>query len=298
MVDFFQSSTFKSYRKDKNVGKRLKITESVLKIGMRAFLGYYKLGSLNEYITDIRTIGKNVLDTSELIICFDDLERADSSLKPKDLWGYINSLSDEQVKVLIIANEDLLLKEGNEYSDLKEKIIGRTVEYVPESDNIRDIFMIGEDLLVQARNRIQQNQVESIIQNLLADIEAVVRSRQVDPEFSFELHRLSIMNHLTIERLLEKLKDADGAVFHWWQLFLNQRYKDDLTILGKELSSLLKLSAAINIFRTESAKISGKKLRQLAIDEFADTLANICNKGLQHNPHIASKGTPPSFQMD
>jgi len=131
VMDFYQSKYFKAYFSKRLLRKRLKITQSILKIGLRGFLNFKRLGSVNDYLTDIKTIGENVLDSNELIICFDDLERKDTALKIEDLTGYINSLVDEGIKVLIISNDDLLLKEGDTYKNLKEKIIGISVEFVP-----------------------------------------------------------------------------------------------------------------------------------------------------------------------
>lgn len=131
VMDFYQSKYFKAYFSKRLLRKRLKITQSILKIGLRGFLNFKRLGNVNEYLTDIKTIGENVLDTNELIICFDDLERKDTALRIEDLTGYINSLVDEGIKVLIISNDDLLLKDGDTYKNLKEKIIGISVEFVP-----------------------------------------------------------------------------------------------------------------------------------------------------------------------
>jgi hypothetical protein len=135
VMDFYQSKYFKAYFSKISFRKKLKITQNILKIGVRGFLNFKRLGNVNEYLTDIKTIGENTLDTNELIICFDDLERKDTALKIEDLTGYINSLVDEGIKVLIISNDDLLLKDGDTYKNLKEKIIGISVEFVP---NVRE----------------------------------------------------------------------------------------------------------------------------------------------------------------
>lgn len=131
VIEFYQSKYFKKYFSRWSGQKKLNITQSILKIGLRGFLNFKRLGNINEYITDIKNIGKNVLDTKELIICFDDLERKDTTFKFEDLTGYINSLVDEGIKVIIIANDDLLVNDGDTYKNLKEKIIGISVEYVP-----------------------------------------------------------------------------------------------------------------------------------------------------------------------
>ncbi len=136
VLEFYQSKLFKDYYKSRVGKKRLKITQSVLRIGLRGFLNFYKFRDSKEYLTDIKKIGENVLDTNEIVICFDDLERKDSALNIEDLTGYINSLVDEGIKVILISNEDLLLKNEEEYKNLKEKIIGITVEFVPDTKTI------------------------------------------------------------------------------------------------------------------------------------------------------------------
>ena len=128
VIEFYQSKLFKKYFNR----EKFKITQNILKIGLRGFINFNRLGNANEYLTDIKEIGQNVLDAKELVICFDDLERKDSTLNLKDLIGYINSLVDEGIKILIISNEDLLLKLGEDYKDLKEKIIGITIPYIPD----------------------------------------------------------------------------------------------------------------------------------------------------------------------
>ena len=136
VLEFYQSKIFGKYFSSNPFKKRLRVTQSLLKIGIRGFLSFKRLGSVNDYLTDVQSIAENVLDTSELIVCFDDLERKAKSFNIEDLIGYINSLVDEGVKVLIISNDDLLLKEGDVYKNLKEKVIGINVEFLPDTKNI------------------------------------------------------------------------------------------------------------------------------------------------------------------
>jgi hypothetical protein len=136
VFDFYQSSLFKNYyKKSISAKKTIRISQTVLKIGFRGFLNFKRLGNLNDYLTDIKSIGENFLDVNELVICFDDLERKDSSLNIEDLMGYINSLVDEGIKIIIITNKDLLLAKEVEYKNLEEKIIGISLEYIPNVNN-------------------------------------------------------------------------------------------------------------------------------------------------------------------
>lgn len=135
VLEFYQSKFFKGYFRNKRRKRNLRVTQGIFKIGLRGFLNFHKLGNVNDFITDIHNTGKDVLDISELVICFDDLERMNSTLKLEDLAGYINSLVDEGIKVLIITNEDILIKE-EKYKNLKEKIIGITVPFLVEPELI------------------------------------------------------------------------------------------------------------------------------------------------------------------
>lgn len=143
VLTFFQSALFKHYFKKKLLRRRLAVTGSVFKVAMRGFLNFSRLGNVNEYLTDIKTAGQGALDTNELLICLDDIERKDEKLTMHDISGYINALVDEGTKVVIISNEDILKKHAPDYKDLKEKIIGITVDFVPDAtQTVNDIIKI------------------------------------------------------------------------------------------------------------------------------------------------------------
>ncbi len=76
---------------------------------------------------------------NNMVLCFDDLERMTLGIK-KGL-GYINNLMEHDcLKVIIIANESEI-KKKDEYNNIKEKLIGRTIEYKPEMELvIKDII--------------------------------------------------------------------------------------------------------------------------------------------------------------
>lgn len=176
VFEFYESTIFKGYFKDSKNRKALKITESVLKIGLKGFLNFKRLGNANDYLTDIKDIGQNVLDTTELLVCFDDLERKHSALSLEDMIGYINSLVDENVKVLIITNEDKLV-DNDKYPSLKEKIINITLAFDLDLEdviaNIRkerySAFSFYNDFLndnvkmIVALTRVAQNNLRHLI---------------------------------------------------------------------------------------------------------------------------------------
>ena len=65
-----------------------------------------------------------------IILCFDDIDRKSSNLNLAEVYGFINDLvENKRAKVILIANEDTLMQECNDYnkdsySILREKVIG------------------------------------------------------------------------------------------------------------------------------------------------------------------------------
>lgn len=92
------------------------------------------------------------------IIIFDDVERC--SIPINELFGYINSfIEHDSFKVILVAHEceiktlsDNALKEGY-YKKIKEKIIGKTFEVLPNSSSAIQLFI----------NEIQNKKTASII---------------------------------------------------------------------------------------------------------------------------------------
>ena len=74
----------------------------------------------------------------KVILIFDDLERA--CISTTDLLGCINDYCENLgFATIIVTNEDKI-KDGNEnnikYSDIKEKIIQRTVQHSPHYNSV------------------------------------------------------------------------------------------------------------------------------------------------------------------
>lgn len=131
VAEFYQSAIFTAYISKGKGNRALKISRGIFNIGLKGFMNVFSLWNPDDYKLDIQKIGANTLDPAELVICLDDLERRDDALTLKNLAGYINTLSEEGVKVILIANEDKL-KEKNAFRHLKEKIVGVSVQFVPD----------------------------------------------------------------------------------------------------------------------------------------------------------------------
>lgn len=99
--------------------------KSILNIGINYF---------NNSISIIDTI-KLFQNISKYIIILDDLERCDIDLT--ESFGYINNLVEHKnVKMILVSNQDKLLKHSELYYELKEKVIGEMIIYNPSLEDI------------------------------------------------------------------------------------------------------------------------------------------------------------------
>lgn len=99
-------------------------------------------GSVSGGVPAEKILERVSLDPSRILV-FDDIERC--SIPIADLLGYINQFIEHGgIKAILIANEAELLrhdeKTGGGYARIKEKLIGRTFEVVPELGSALEHF--------------------------------------------------------------------------------------------------------------------------------------------------------------
>ena len=88
---------------------------------------------------------KSLKDIEEIILIFDDLERCQIDIS--NILGYINSFVEhKKSKVVILANEDELLKQENDstqikYQNIKEKLINKTFGVSPDLNSALESFV-------------------------------------------------------------------------------------------------------------------------------------------------------------
>jgi hypothetical protein len=114
--------------------KGMRILGNALKAGLRVGIRFDIAGG--EKISDNLQLSemelKSYFETPEgSLLIFDDLERC--AMPVADVLGYINLFVEhEGLKVIILANEEQILKlpenEKSRYADIKEKLIGQTLE--------------------------------------------------------------------------------------------------------------------------------------------------------------------------
>ena len=104
---------------------------------------------------------EDLLNTKDYILIFDDLERC--SINIINLLGYINHFVEHQsYKVILIANEEEF-KKSKKYIKIKEKLIGKTFEFISDALSAYDSFLIE----LKNTNNIKENILEKEKANIL-----------------------------------------------------------------------------------------------------------------------------------
>lgn len=111
---------------------------SILKNKKLKIITGFAKSFIDKYIGEFYQDAGDWLDYENMVVCFDDLDRKSNVLKLQDVFGFINSLVENQkAKILIIANEEELLKDTSYVLSLKEKVIGVSILYEP---NVVEVY--------------------------------------------------------------------------------------------------------------------------------------------------------------
>lgn len=150
LISLFGLKSIEDIQKEIFFNLHLFLKNSKVKIGIelaktiaKGVLHLSGFGEYEKFIKEINVETGEFLNTEELVICFDDLERISKNLSIEEFIGYVNSLvENDNIKVLIIANEDKIDNEN--YSVLKEKVIGNTIEFIIDIDSSYDSIIIDK----------------------------------------------------------------------------------------------------------------------------------------------------------
>lgn len=113
----------------------------------------------NILIPDIKDLPIKFNDSKFSLLVFDDLERCNIPIE--SLLGYINLFVDSQeLKVVIIGNEEELISKENGYQKFKEKLIGQTLELSPDLHAALKQFI--KDIKTLEVKQIFDNHIEFI----------------------------------------------------------------------------------------------------------------------------------------
>ncbi|WP_420577973.1 hypothetical protein [Ekhidna sp.] len=113
----------------------VKLAAGVGKSIIRGIAQINQLGDIDKYIADVNVTKNDWINYDQLVLCFDDIDRKSDSLNIKEVFGFINTLVENQgAKIILIANVQKLLEDEDYQSELQEKVIGVSVEFKPNSE--------------------------------------------------------------------------------------------------------------------------------------------------------------------
>lgn len=109
------------------------------------------------HVAGLGGVARAVLSSlvSDTLVCIDDFERKGSSVSVNEIMGVIAQLRDtRRCKVVLILNEDSLSeKEREEFHQYSEKVINRTIRFLPtESESTAIAFPKTDALSEHLRN--------------------------------------------------------------------------------------------------------------------------------------------------
>jgi hypothetical protein len=220
-------------------------------------------------------------DTANCILVFDDLERCELDLQV--ILGYMNYFIEKDgYKVVIIADEDKLISQkGTEkgkyqYIDIKEKLIGKTVQVDPDVYNVFDNFVDDIFPADTANDLISHDDIKKLLSLNKDRIISVFH--QSKHENLRSLRKCFLDLKQWIEIFDKDIKDKKELLEHFFSLFVAISMEiHSGHIKPEELSQLIGLSFWIKeaMDSNNDKQPSNLKLASDKYDlDFADTLIN------------------------
>lgn len=102
---------------------------------------------------------EEIVKIKKCVVVFDDIERCKIDIY--ELFGYINELVEHnEVKAILVANEEKIPDKENKYNEIKEKLVGITIVYKPEFnlsyEHIIDTYLKETNLKEYLKNEKQK----------------------------------------------------------------------------------------------------------------------------------------------
>ncbi len=216
--------------------KTVKLGANIGKALIKGIMHLKNLGEYYDYVSDIEVDKDDWVNFTELVICFDDLERLSESLNIEEFIGYVNSLvENENVKVLIIANENKI--ERHNYFALKEKVVGNSIEFIPDIsesfDSLIEIkfkgFKTYEEFLIKNKNLILEVYTKNS-NNLRILSFALAYFQRVFSEVSSQISSYEILKDKEQEILLSLLKFSLTISIEYKEGRITFKKKEDLYV--------------------------------------------------------------------
>ncbi|RPK31444.1 hypothetical protein [Paenibacillus xylanexedens] len=210
------------------------------------------------------------VETKSIFLCFDDLERA--SLDFGDILGYVNLyVEHKHIKTLFLCNEDPILSDssrGKSYLASKEKVIGKTIDYIQspndaltnmiiQLDNIdyQKFLFKNIDRMIELFNLEKRGKLNGInlrtIKQAIYDFQVVYKESDLIEETTEDSMMLDNMFLLTLllTNEIKQAKDISSKILLGETQIMDQsdmlfKSKDDIdTFLFQDLLKYVGLSS-------------------------------------------------------
>ncbi len=130
-------SKFKAFQKDNKSRSLAGLIGKTVYHGISSYIGFDLGASEKDYLKFFKSF-----NFSNNVIILDDLERTEIPMRL--LMGFVSNLTEEGIKVILIANEKEIIdncnKSGLSYDGIKEKTVCDTFQLDPSADVIRVIL--------------------------------------------------------------------------------------------------------------------------------------------------------------
>ncbi len=207
-------------------------------------------------LSEIYAIACNLAVIKNTVFCFDDLERLNPKLI-QDTLGYINSLIEsEHVKIVILCNEEELLKEFDDndnfqYNKYKEKVVRFTCQYQTDVKSVLkaitpDICIRSSDFISRYSDRICRTYEEAECSN--------IRTLKFN---------LDVLERIVPTLLETKCADIEQSYLFGYYLFLTMLYSIEYKrgISDDEFYSLASLNDE------QKYDLSWKQIHKIVLEE-------------------------------
>lgn len=203
----------------------IKLVSGVGKALIRGIVNVGQGGNIDDYISDVGVNSSEWLNYDELVICFDDLDRKSVTFDFNELMGFINSLVENSIaKVIIIVNEEELVKDKSYSVVFREKVVGVTIQYNP---NPSLVFKQIIDSRYKSSNKIYHEFLKTNEGHILSYIEKNKNNFRNLIYFleRFKLIFSSLLNEMDIDREIRILKEDKLKAVLDFTLALSIEYK-------------------------------------------------------------------------
>lgn len=206
--------------KNTKIGKlSIGLVKSATSIGLRAFVGAKGTDFDNVKLHEL-------LNFSNSVLCFDDLERVSHKLGIDEVLGFINRNFieiDKPNKVIIIGDEKQIDKEkSKKYHLIKEKVIGRTLYFKPdievfidlkiknEKNNFREFLIRNKEFL---KERIEQAHMINLrtILFMFDSLKTVYKEIKIEKEHHVEKVIISAVLSYSFEYKRGNINDIEST---------------------------------------------------------------------------------------